>query len=144
MGIINKDWFLCDECEIAKPLQKSGGTGYAGTSESKIICYECCAIRDRADMIATGKATLYLSMPSSQLVCNWPRMVGRGTVGNWPGTLKFNTGPIRVGRHTVAGRRYDVYFSGPDGHEWHGVQYGDNTQICHCRRLKAKFARKVA
>ena len=30
---------------------------------------------------------------------------------------------------------YDVWFIGPDGKEWHGVQYGDLTQVCHCRRV---------
>lgn len=34
------------------------------------------------------------------------------------------------------GVRYDTWFTGPDGKQWHAVQYGDNTQIAHCRRTK--------
>jgi hypothetical protein len=41
-----------------------------------------------------------------------------------------------TGRHNIAGVRYDVWFRGPDGHVWWGVQYGDMTQICHCKRTK--------
>jgi hypothetical protein len=61
---------------------------------------------------------------------------GCGTgYGYWPGTLKIRCG-VRTGRHNIAGKRYDVWFVGPDGKNWHGVTYGDNTQICRVRRLK--------
>lgn len=32
--------------------------------------------------------------------------------------------------------RIDVWFNGPDGHLWHGVNYGHNSQLCHCRRTR--------
>ena len=32
------------------------GTGYAVTAAGNRICYECCAKRDRAEMLATGRA----------------------------------------------------------------------------------------
>lgn len=100
-------------------------TGYGTDREGKRYCYDCCAEIDRQDMIATGKATLYLS--------GWE-------VTDWTGHLRFQAGTVRKGRHNMAWVRYDVWFLGPDGHEWHGVQYGDNTQICHCRRTKTKMA----
>jgi hypothetical protein len=54
---------------------------------------------------------------------------------NWPGSLSIQVRRIKTGHHNIAGKRYDVWFTF-EGHEWHGVQYGDNTQICHCRKLK--------
>src|SRR5581483_1145812 len=136
--------FTCHQCRQDKPVKTDGGTGYAIDGAGNKFCYACCALQDKAHMIEHGAITLYLSMPSSRLVCNWPRMVAAGTVENWPGTLKFTTGPIRVGRHNIAGVRYDCWFRGPDGEEWHGVTYGDNTQICHCRRVRKSTARRAA
>ena len=99
-------------------------------------CYACCAERDRADMIATGRATLYLiEREHSPLAMGGDR--SGHAVTNWPGSLEFFTGPVRKGRHNIAGTRYDAWFTGPDGKTWHAVQYGQNTQIAHCKRLKA-------
>ena len=100
------------------------GTGYAVTAAGNRICYECCAKRDRAEMLATGRATLYLTGDHDTA----PEAT------NWPGTLRFQCGAVRRSRHNVARWRYDTWFIGPDGHRWHGVQYGDNTQILHCRK----------
>ena len=99
------------------------GPGHGTDSEGKTYCYTCCGERDKAGMIRTGRATLYLT-PTA--------------ITNWPNSLRFNYGEVRVGRHNMAGKRYDVWFRGPDGADWHGVQYGDNTQLLHCRRLKAR------
>jgi predicted lipoprotein len=57
-------------------------------------------------------------------------------VSNWPGTLKMRA-HVRVGNHNMARNRYDAWFTGPDGQQWHGVTIGDNTQLCHCKRLAA-------
>jgi hypothetical protein len=118
--------FACFRCREVKPLQTSGGTGYGADGNGNLICYSCCADIDREDMRRTGKATLYLTAGAD----------GTADVTNWPGTLRFRTGPVRRGRHNMAGTRYDVWFTGPDGKEWHGVQYGENTQIVHCKRVK--------
>lgn len=119
--------FHCIDCDKDKPIQTNGGTGYA-TTDKGLVCYECCAKRDRDEMVATGRATLYLTIAKDGKNC---------TVSNWPGSLKF-TGGWQKGRHNIARVRYDVWFVGPDGANWHGVQYGDNTQICHCRRTKVR------
>lgn len=119
-------------------------TGYGTDREGKTYCYACCAERDKADMIETGRATLYLTMPDNHPTKPgnmWgyhyaEPIPGDCTVSNWPGSLKLKTHCARVGGHNMTGKRYDVWFTGPDGANWHGVQYGDNTQICHCRRLK--------
>jgi hypothetical protein len=99
-------------------------TGYGTTRDGKKRCYACCAAADRAAMEKTGRAVLYLS-----------KGVDGYTVGNWPGSLKLRAS-VRTGRHNIAGKRYDAWFSF-GGARWHGVTYGDNTQLCHCRRLKS-------
>lgn len=121
----------CGDCGKVTELGSTEGcgTGYgyaADGPDEKPICYDCCGKRERARMIETGRATLYLVHKRGDI---------RGEVTDWPGTLRF-MGYVSQGRHNMAGRRYDIRFTGPDGAQWHGTQYGDNTQICHCKRLK--------
>lgn len=124
--------FTCHDCGQNKPLKIDGvGTGYATDGQGNLVCYDCCGEQDQAYMRQNGKNMLYLVQDGQ----NWH-------VTNWPGTLKLPCG-VRVGRHNIAGKRYDVWFRF-EGTEWHGVKYGDNTQICHCRRLKAKGNGKKA
>ena len=141
--------FRCSVCGEIKPVQTEGGTGYGYDANGFVVCYACCGKQDREDMIRTGKATLYLTCePASKMRLNGrpytPSTLSQGTgrnragkVSNWPGTLEFPC-TTTVGRHNIARTRYDAWFTGPDGKPWHGVTYGDNTQICHCKRLKAK------
>jgi hypothetical protein len=75
-------------------------------------------------MRVDGKITLYLV-----------KLDGAHYVSNFPGTLKLKVWSMRVGRHNLAGKRYDVAFT-HERHVWHGVTYGDMTQICHCKRTK--------
>lgn len=141
---------ICSHCnqEIVPPelVNGFGGTGFAEDAQGNIICYACCAIRDKADMLESGKAVLYLTqkfeqfrMPSRTSRRGYAA-VGEFEIINWPGTLKFRTDAMHVGAHNLAGRRYDVWFD-VDGESWHGVQYGDDTQILHCRRLKGRHAK---
>jgi hypothetical protein len=103
-------------------------TGYGRDENERTFCYECCANRDRETMTADGRYTLYLVGNGT---CESPR-----EVTNWPGSLRFPVHHFHSGRHNIARHRYDVWFTGPDGENWHGIQYGDNTQICHVRRVK--------
>ena len=106
-------------------------TGYGIDKNGKKHCYTCCGERDKADMRSSGKATLYLSSkPHPQF--DWQK---RYFVSNWPGSLLIEVGFVKKGRHNIAGTRCDVWFTF-EGAEWHGVQYGENTQICHCKRVK--------
>jgi hypothetical protein len=98
-------------------------------------------------MLETGRATLYLTlnevnpMRPNRHLDGVSSIYHDGTahVGNWPGSLQFKLYPrVKVGYHNVAGRRYDVWFPGPDGFVWHGTQFGDMTQICHCKRTKER------
>lgn len=104
------------------------GTGYGRDSiTGETRCYQCCANLERARMIETGKATLYLTGETYTY-----------EVTDWPGLLRFEARYVRSGRHNIAGTRLDFEFTGPDGFRWVGVQYGEGTQIAHCKRTKEK------
>lgn len=111
---------ICDSCP--RPLIGNGfSTGYGGDRYlATRHCFECCGDTDKAHMRDKGKATLYLSDKK---------------ITNWPGTLELIPGRIKTGSHNIAGKRYDVWFTF-EGKPWHGVQFGDNTQILHCKRIK--------
>ena len=108
---------------------------------SPAVCYACCAAEDRRAMLETGRATLYLTiLPGSSEVGMMNRKAfhgwnyADGKVTNWPGSLSLAC-RVKRGNHNMAGRRYDVWFT-LEGQPWHGTQYGDNTQIVHCHRVK--------
>jgi hypothetical protein len=130
------------DCGHVPSPHESFSTGYGTGTDGKTYCYACCADRDRADMIETGRATLYLTR--DKLSPARQDTYGRTIhalysykLTNWPGSLTFNVGgAVRHGRHNIARTRIDAWFTGPDGKPWHAVQYGENTQIAHCRRVK--------
>jgi hypothetical protein len=132
--------FTCHDCKRVLPVRTEGGTGYGnlqvkpGENLSVAVCYDCCAIRDRELMIKEGRAVLYLTCERRSL--KTVRST-KGSVTNWPGSLRFDC-HVTSGRHNIAGTRYDCWFKGPDGFEWHGVSYGEYTQLCHCRRTKVR------
>jgi len=117
--------FRCSQCRALKPLQRDLGTGYARDTSDNFLCYECAGENEARDLRETGKGYLYLTRDKS----------GAHTVSNWPGTLTIPVRYLRKGAHNIARTRYDVWFTF-EGAEWHGVQYGEWTQICHVRRLK--------
>lgn len=113
--------FVCSDCKQTVPFKLDGGTGYGTDKQDNMFCYPCGAIRSANDLEREGKGVLYLS--------------GR-KVGDWTGELSIPVHRVAKGSHNLAGTRYDVWFRFR-GTEWHGVQYGDNTQICHVRRVKS-------
>lgn len=117
--------FTCSVCKETKIHEEEHTTGYGLDKDNNKICFACCGIKDAEEMDKTGKATLYLTKGSDSI---W-------YVSNWPGTLKIRVQYQRKGHHNIAGNRYDVWFTFNDS-TWHGVQYGEMTQICHCRRTK--------
>lgn len=113
--------FICIDCKEEKPVLSNGGTGYA-TNEYGKVCYTCCAIRDKHFMERTGKITLYFDPINNKIT-------------NWPGTLEFPC-VWKKGKHNITGLRIDAWFWGSDGRVWHGVLYGKNTMLLHCKRTK--------
>lgn len=129
--------FKCGDCGQVKPVGMKGGTGYGYMPNSdKPVCYECCGKRDLADMEAGKPMTLYLQVSPLSIGGHgsWYRRTSNCTLSNWPGTLKI-VGTCRKGAHNIASTRYDVWFTFA-GHNWHGVQYGENTQLCRCKVVK--------
>lgn len=125
---------LCD-CGHEESPHESITRGYGTDKDGKTHCYACCADQERAWMRERGRSILYLTHhPFPQ--AGYPYTDGELT--DWPGQLRFAC-LVKRGRHNIAGSRYDVWFRF-EGHEWHGVQYGEHTQICHVRRLKTKVA----
>lgn len=116
----------CSVCEneIPEPAKDSISTGFGRDLANNIVCYPCCGVQDKVFMKAHGKIALYLTIKDNKAV-----------VTNWPDSIRFNCWHYSTGRHNIAGVRYDCWF-GFDGFVWHGVTYGDNTQICHCKRTK--------
>lgn len=100
-------------------------TGYGTDNHGHRHCFGCCAKIDARRLHRDGRATMYLCKTAT----------GAYEVTNWPGTLRFPA-VVSVGRHNLAGVRYDAWFNS-QGHGYHGVTYGDFTQLCHVRRVKA-------
>jgi hypothetical protein len=121
----NKDIFSSPE---------SISSGYGLDKDNNRICYGCCAVLDKERMRQDGKITLYLTCEPASKIKSKDGRICRGKVSNWPGTLEFIC-HTTVGNHNIAKIRYDCWFIF-EGYYWHGVTYGDNTQICHCKRTK--------
>ena len=123
---MNTEKVICEGC--GTECQSKGGAAGYGTSNGKRYCYQCCAQIDRDEMDKAaqerGRFTLYLVKRND----SW-------FVENWPGTLSFPA-RIRWGRHNIAGKRTDAWFTDHAGRPWHGVQIGEWTQLCHCRPVK--------
>ena len=110
-------------CKTRKVVDTGGcTTGYGEDDKGGKVCYQCCAEQDKAYMRRHGRITLYLVKYGN----------GKYEVVNWPGTLRIKAG-VKAGNHNIAGSRYDVWFSF-ECMTWHGVCYGENTQLCHCKR----------
>lgn len=141
--VTNVAIYICAGCgqEIDPPAQGDITTRYGIMRDGAKVCYPCCGLRDRAAMIADGRAILYLTNKPN------PSYTGLGTgtnrqpklwfVTNWPNSLTFTAlGSPSESWHNIARVRLDVWFYGPDGFIWHAVQYGRNTQILRCKRTK--------
>jgi len=138
---------MMDTLDCGHPSTETDGcgTGYGITKGGAKHCYACCAEQDREQMRRTDRILLYLSMTGSSLSASGLGLArpipghtyyGDNKATNWPGSLSIPVGSIKVGNHNIAGRRYDCWFTF-EGREWHGVQYGDYTQLLHCNKLRA-------
>jgi len=104
------------------------------------LCYDCCAEQDRAEMRRLGIRQLYIETTEVNTNGHHTGLVNKYEVTNWPGSLRYPVLRFTIGDHNMAGRngRLDVWFNGPDGHVWHGVNIGDN-QLTRCKRTKEKY-----
>ena len=117
--------FICSKCNRQIGITHNLGSGFATDGKGGKICYRCCADLDTEFMAKEGKIDLYLGKNSA----------GGYEVTNWPGTLRISVKKIYEGRHNIAGTQTHVWFVHA-GRQWIGVQYGRNSDICRCKRLK--------
>ena len=61
------------------------------------------------------------------------------TVTNWSNSIRFHVTGRTRGDHNIARFQYHAWFNGPDGYRWHGVRYGDNTQVMRCKRTRERW-----
>lgn len=128
----------CARCgaSFPEPPEGGGAAGYGVNGDTgDRLCYACCADDDRAYMIQHGRWTGYLTLTAR----NAPQ--ARWLVSNWPGSLEFRPRAVQTGKHNIARVRRDAWFNGPDGYVWHAVQYGDNTDLAHCKRTRRTWNR---
>jgi hypothetical protein len=130
---------LCDYCGVAlvpRGCTTGGGVNAAGET----LCNSCCGFADAIDMANTepgqrGVIALYvIDGPAGS----------QGTpekVGNWPSSLTMTvTAATRWTRGGFGGsKRRTVYFRGPMGSWWSGVEYDGNAGnlLRNLRRLKS-------
>lgn len=118
--------FTCSVCKKDIVHEDEVTTGYGLDSNDNKVCFSCCAKQDYEYMLDHDKIVLCLVTDKNNKL----------EVINWPGTLRFPVVSSRKGKHNIARTQTTVYFRGPNGMNWIGRQYGENTQICHCRRIK--------
>ena len=116
----------CSKCgKECKPDGVATGYGVISETDDK-ICYTCCGELD--------KQRLLKAKPGDKFCFYRAGDIRRGYyVSNWPGSFKVRVYP-RKGRHNIAKVRYDFWFKF-GSREFHGVQYGNNTQIAYIRCL---------
>jgi hypothetical protein len=72
-------------------------------------------------------------LPKGERVCFYLD-TNKKKITNWPGTMALPVHYIREGSHNFAGKRFDAWFK-LGGFNYHAVQYGTNTQICHIKKI---------
>lgn len=130
----------CEKC--GSPFKATRyTTGYGTTKDGKKFCYSCCAELTKEEMRRDGKIMLYFSYDSPN---HNPQFTSSGInltasdykVSDWGDGLSIRPTRVKVGKHNIAKRRWDVWFQF-ENTWWYGVNYGDMTQILHCRRVKS-------
>jgi hypothetical protein len=111
------------------------GVGYGRNKAGEALCYPCCGVAERKNMLETGKGVLYL------VSAQQPSSPSGLVVQNWPGSFSLPVHRTSVGRHNIAGVRRDVWFS-LGGQNWHGVVYGAYSQVVHCQATSGRKAGK--
>lgn len=116
--------FTCSQCNEHKTYESDFTTGYGTDKDGNKVCYECCA---KNDIEQLG------NLKKGEKVCHYLDTTKK-KITNWPGSMVLPVSYIRTGRHNIAGKRYDTWFT-LGQFNYHAVQYGDNTQICHIKKI---------
>jgi hypothetical protein len=122
----NPNLFACAKCGAEIITCDCGcGTGYAILPDVGKICYDCSAEIEKKFMRDHERSVLYLTTTKENGY----------EITDWPGRLRIPVAFWKKGKHNIASTRYDVWFMF-EGFVWHGVQYGEFTQLCHVKRTK--------
>jgi len=126
---------VCHQCnKVIKRKKNSITTGYGTDRDGHKICFKCIGRNERLEMNKSDRATLYLTV--GQRGNSGPLVT---KVTNWPSSLVIYPYASKDGRHNIAQTRKDVWFItkffGKVKH-WHGVRYGNYTDILHCKQVK--------
>lgn len=132
---------------VCEPHAACVGVGCSCPPKSETyICYKCASDDEKERMRKTGVTTLYFMYNSP---CNNIQHTNAGTnmtpsdyiVSDWSGRFLIRPMNVQRGKHNIARTRWDVWFEF-EGRVWHGVQYGENTQLLHCKRTLAKVSKE--
>lgn len=93
------------------------------------VCFACCGELDKQQLLNAKPGDKFCFYLIGDIQSGY-------YVSNWPGSFKIRVFP-RKGYHNIAGVRYDFWFMFGN-QEFHGVQYGDNTQVAYIRCSKRK------
>lgn len=120
------EFYNMETCSFCKKevIPEKFTTGYAIDNNGNKICFDCCGTENSRHMKYGSGIILYLVEKS-----------GRYFVENWPGTLKIPVDHLKQGEHNIASIRNDVWFRYAGKH-WHGIQYGETSQLCYCKVVK--------
>lgn len=99
--------FECCDCGEVKPVQTSGGTGYAVIPDTgRLCCYACTDKRERADLLTAEKIVRYVSSNGRALQ-------------TWSGG---SLGQVYFGeRHPWSRERHYITAIDCHGQRWHGT-----------------------
>lgn len=126
----------CDFCgNECKPDDCT--TGYGVTSAGQKQCFTCCGKEDRKSLENAAKGdrfAFYLVPVTAKDKQDDRRRSWTHKLTNWPGSFVLGVTHVRKGRHNIARTRYDFWITFADK-SFHGVQYGENSQIAHVRCL---------
>jgi len=144
----DKMFFCFDEKKFRSYRLGLPTLGFAGVGvhqqDKRRVCYDCVAVRDKWVMDIEGRITLYLDgllsikIQGDRIIKRKTKSGVKITVSNWCGSLEYPVDILRVGNGGIAKVRRDVYFQDHNGDYWWGVNYGNNSPLVYCRRLKGK------
>jgi len=118
--------FICTVCKEHKKHESDITTGHATNKAGDKICFDCVKQIDLDSLV---------NLKKGEKICFYLVKEGdKYKVTNWPGTMVLNVDYVRKGKHNMAISRYDIWFT-LERHLFHGVQYGENTQVCHIKKL---------
>lgn len=96
---------------------------YAMNGEGKKLCYDCCGVMEKKQLLELKpKETIVFYLSGHEVI-------------NWCGTMRIKC-IVKEGKHNIAGVRHDCWFKIGDKC-YHGVQYGDFSELCYIKRVKA-------